>query len=444
MRVGGFKPYRYDRRPRRSAQPWLLLMALVLLGLLGYRLGGSSWQRPPLAIDVHTSNGAQTGGRVLSQESARYYTASEAAAIIRQDYGASTLPVESGITKVVFRYRSYDLDGTPVVVFARAYLPTGKLSMPVFAFAPGTTGIGDACAGSLEVPAKANWANYDAHMMAYASQGYATVITDYEGMRDPTRLHHYMVGALEGRAVLDSIRALEDLRQTRGRLNTDAIVLGGYSQGGHAAFWADKIAADYAPDVKIAGVVGWGPVMDVRETWSDVTRGANINWFGPFVLTSYADYYHRKYDLASILQPPWIPQLTQQVTSHCVDSVLAFWGHEPTKVYQPAFLTAITSPTFNTTYPELALDMERNIASDAHTASAKLINEGSKDNVVLPIQQQTTLPIMCQHSIGPVQLKSYPATHYDDMTLSFRDTLAWMTSLRQGARPVTTCPAPPA
>lgn len=434
-----FKPYRYDRRQRRSPQPWLLGITIVLLAAISYQVGVGNQTRPTLLAPGVTQHRLDPGA-ILSVESTRTYTASETLAAAKQNYGATALPPETGATKIVFRYRSYDLDGTPIVIYGRAYLPSGRGNLPIFAFAPGTTGIGDQCAGTLEQPALVNWGNYDSHMLMYASQGYATVITDYEGMRDPKRLHHYMVGALEGRAVLDSIRALQNLVQTRGRLDPSTIFVGGYSQGGHAAFWADKIAADYAPTIKIRGVVGWGPVMDVRETIGDVTLGANINWFGPYVLTSYADYYHRQYDLGTILQPNWVPQLAKQVQAHCIDSVIPFWGRVPDKVYQPSFLSAIHSADFATKFPELALDLERNVADDAATPSAKLINEGAHDNVVLPLQQSSVFPTLCRRSLGVVSLKTYEATHYDDMVVSLKDTLAWMANLKLGNKPLSTCP----
>src|SRR5262249_21139617 len=156
-------------------------------------------------------------GEVIAQDSAQTLSIAQAANLARQNYGIATLPVTTGVTKITFHYKSELPGGDDITVYGRAYLPDSpRKNLPIFAFAPGTTGISDICAGSLERPAKANWGNYDSHMTMYASQGFATVITDYEGMRDPARMHHYMVGELEGRAVLDSVRALRNLPQTKG------------------------------------------------------------------------------------------------------------------------------------------------------------------------------------------------------------------------------------
>jgi hypothetical protein len=218
------------------------------------------------------------------------------------------------------------------------------------------------------------------------------------------------------------------------------VVVGGYSQGGHASFWADTIAASYAPDVSIKGVVGFGPVMSVKESIGDVVYGSTLNWFGPYVLESYRDYYRADYGLERILQPRFIPNLTNDVLSHCIDSDIAFWGHNPNAVYTPQFLASINGNTFASDYPEFSRDLDKNSVGNEATSSAKLINQGRSDNVVLARQAESVIPGMCSASIGPVQLKLYNGTHYNTMVLSLNDTLAWMKQVTSGVRPASTCP----
>jgi hypothetical protein len=382
---------------------------------------------------------APKAGDVLGEDDIKLYTPEETTALAKENYGGATLPITTGITKIIFHYRSELPGGEPITVYGRAYLPeTPAKNLPIFAFAPGTTGIGDKCAASLEQPKVSNWANYDSHMAMYASQGYAAVITDYEGMRDPNRIHHYMVGELEGRAVLDSVRALRRLSESKGRLDQSQVFLGGYSQGGHAAFWADKIAASYAPDVKPLGVVGFGPVMSVKETLTDVVHAANINWFGPYVAYSYDDYYSANF--STILLPHWKDTLATDVPAHCIDTDLPFWGHNPANVYTPEFIQAATNGTMAQLFPDFNKDLDLNEVGTDSTSSAKLINEGAEDNVVLPAQQTAEVPKLCQSSAGPVALKVYPnTTHYSAMVHGLADTLAWMKLLSNGGKPAATC-----
>ena len=432
------KSYTDGQPLRRKMWPYLGLLVLTLgLVWVGYttdRIPGTRVSSTVIA-PVATSK----PGQLLGIEQTREYNEVEATALVHQNYANAPTANHVPVTKVVFRYQSQDVDGKYITVYGRAYIPDSSKPLPLFAFAPGTTGIGDQCAPSLEDPAKANWANYDSHMMMYAEQGYATVTTDYEGMRDPSRMHHYMVGELEGRALLDAVRAVRQLPKAKGKLD-DTVFLGGYSQGGHAAFWADKINTQYAPDITLTGVVGFGPVMSVRQTLTDVTHGANINWFGPYVLTSYTDYYQTDYHPEDILLPTRLENLKTSVEAHCIDTDLAYWGKTPAGVYTPEFIAAMATNNLTGPYQAFGDAMDKNAVGDLVTATPKLINEGALDNVVLPAQQKNILPGLCKSSKGAVQFKLYPkATHYDTMKYSLADTLNWMSTLRSGGSVPTTC-----
>lgn len=417
----------------------LLIVLLVALGAYQYFTTPADQISLPTGPQDIFKKQPPKGGKIVTIEAVETVPADQVLARSRQNYGATAPQPTGSVTKALIKYTSYTPDGKEVNVYGRAYVPTSGTNLTTLAFAPGTTGIGDQCAGSLEQPAVSNWANYESHMMTYAGQGYASIITDYEGMRDPNRIHHYMIGELEGRAVLDSLRALHNWEVAGARINDNALFVGGFSQGGHSAMWADKIAAEYAPEYKLRGVVGFGPVSDVKRTLADVTRGANINWFGPFVLTSYQDYYGRSYDLNAILQPKWVPNLRTDVTTHCIDTVINFWGKDPAAVYTPAMRQAMLSGNW-AAFSDFSKDLETNAVGDQKTTSAKLINQGGQDNVILTGQQQSFMPKVCQNSRGPVNLKVYPvATHYTIMVQSFRDTTTWMQNIVNGKPPVTNC-----
>ena len=437
-----FKPYRHDRPPSRHVGVWSMFIVVCLVVASGLAYGFMNTLRPPRPTQPTPAKiVTQAAGDVIGVEGERVFTAEQSFQTAAENYGPQTLAAKSGVRKVTFLYRSTALDGSLITVYGRAYVPTVAGRYPVFAFAPGTTGIGDQCAASLEQPKVVNWGNYDSHMIAYASQGYVAVTTDYEGMRDGSRIHHYMVGELEGRALLDAVRAVRKLAASKA-VASDLVVLGGYSQGGHAAFWADSIAASYARDVQVAGVVGFGPVMSVKQSIGDVAYGSSLNWFGPYVLQSYGDLYARDYNLSTILQPRYAQTLANDVLSHCIDTDIAYGGHNPSAVYTPAFLASVNTDTFATDYPVLAADLDKNATGNAPTASAKLINQGRFDNVILPRQQEAVMPGMCSSSTGPARLKLYGATHYNTMVMSFHDTLDWMDLLRRDERPVSTCPVP--
>lgn len=432
------RPYMYKHRKKRDFRGLLTVLSIFAIVVAMYVFWGRGNNTVVLPNLLPTPAGPQAGD-VIAEDKPLNFTLDQTTQIARQNYGGTAQPITTAVTKINYEFRSQLPSGEFITIHARAYLPQNpRTNLPIFAFATGTTGIGDQCSPSLEDPAKANWANYDSHMTMYASRGYAVVTPDYEGHRDPNRIHHYMVGELEGRVLLDSIRALRKLASTKDRLNSSTVFLSGYSQGGHAAFWADKIASSYAADVKPLGVLGFGPVMSVKRTLTDVTRAANINWFGPYVLFSYRDYYRTDY--GQILIPHWDETLATDVPGHCIDTNIPFWGRSPAEVYTPEFIAAMSADKLAESYPVLDRDLEKNEVTPITTNTAKRINQGELDNVVLPGQQQAVMPELCRTSRGSVQLVVYPhANHYDTMAKSFADTIGWMKALEKGEKPPTTC-----
>lgn len=430
---------KFNHDQRRLASLLGLLIVTVIFGELTPQFYPST-PKPVTVSPLPRTATTINAGQVLSQTDSVTYTLPQVQALSHQDYGRYTIQAKYAVKRSLITYRSYDSDGLPITIYARVYQPVGVTKAPIFGFAPGTTGIGDECAASLEVPKVASWANYESHMVTYAGQGYAAVITDYEGMRDPGRLHHYMVGQLEGRAVLDSVRALINLNRHTDLLDTSNIFLSGYSQGGHSSLWADQIASSYAPELKIKGVVVFAPVVYVDETLADVTQGANLDWFGPYVLVSYADYYHDTYPLASILQPKYLQNLKADVISHCINTDIEYWGTDPAAVYTPQFIEALKTHTLASSYPLLAERMMANNLGSIPTATPKLINGGTKDITILPQQISNALSMFCNTSAAPVHMHEYPgATHYNTMAVSIVDTLQWMDQLRTGKAAPNDC-----
>jgi acetyl esterase/lipase len=430
----------------------LIVEILIIVVLVGYGIWLSRSKpiatqpsQPSKQIDETKPFVPQTG-KILSDEVVTTYSTEQALSIIRQANQNFDATVSSPVQKRLIRYTSSNGQNNDVPIYARLYLPqTQSQPLPLMVFAPGTTGISDSCAASIENPAKRNWANYDSLLLAYAAQGYAVVITDYEGMRDPDRIHHYMVGELEGRAMLDAIRAVKNLDATKVSVNTDNSFVAGYSQGGHAAYWADQIQPSYAPDLSLRGSVGFGPVTDVEQTLADINRGANINWFGPFVLVSYTDWYKHVYPLERILQNRWIGNLRVDVLRECIDSVNHYWpnnigSNRASTVYTPEFLQALRRGLRNSDpYKQLGEDMYQNIVGLVKTATPKRLNQGKHDNVILPAQSLAAINRFCQHG-NVAQYVSYDTSrygvtyydgkgavdHYRTMSASLFDTIAWM------------------
>jgi hypothetical protein len=159
-------------------------------------------------------------------------------------------------TTYLVLYRSTTATGAPDAVSGTIAVPKGGRlgTTPIISVAPGTAGLGDACATSKLGFIAVAWAP------DFTADGYAVATTDYEGLGTPG-VHTYTVGTSEGHAVLDIARAAGRLGVG---LSSDAPVgLVGYSQGGGAVAWAGELAPTYAPDLHVMGIAAGGIPADM-------------------------------------------------------------------------------------------------------------------------------------------------------------------------------------
>jgi pimeloyl-ACP methyl ester carboxylesterase len=181
-------------------------------------------------------------------------------------------------------YRSTGAAGGPIAVTGTYLQPktpwTGPGPRPLAVVTPGTQGQGDQCAPSrsMEVglgirtappSAAAGYALIDAYSMV--AEGFAVVVTDYEGLGTPGH-HPYVNRDSQGRSALDAARAA--LRLPGTDLAPDSpTVISGYSQGGGAAAAAGEMQPGYAPDVNLVGIAAGAPPSDMLGTLERVDGG---------------------------------------------------------------------------------------------------------------------------------------------------------------------------
>ncbi|HEX6967781.1 MAG TPA: alpha/beta fold hydrolase [Micromonosporaceae bacterium] len=163
-------------------------------------------------------------------------------------------------------YRSTDRTGTPIAVTGSVLVPTtqwtGGGARPIVAYAVGTQGLGDQCAPSRQMAAGTEYEGV--FISGLLARGYAVVVADYQGLGTEGE-HTYMSREVTGRAVLDSIRAAQ--RLTLANLPADGpVAVTGYSQGGQAASAAAELAASYAPELRLKGVVAGAVPADLTRT----------------------------------------------------------------------------------------------------------------------------------------------------------------------------------
>jgi alpha-beta hydrolase superfamily lysophospholipase len=176
-------------------------------------------------------------------------------------------------------YRSTNGDtGQPTVVSGSVYVPKTPApegGWPVMAFGHGTTGIDEPCAPSLSP----SLLNMKVWVVSLIKKGYAVAFTDYQGLGAPG-VHPYTDNKTEGYNVIDSVRAL---RHTFPNISNRWAAFGG-SQGGGAVWAAAELAASYAPELNLVGVVAMSPAADVsgivdKATAKTLTTDQAPAWF---------------------------------------------------------------------------------------------------------------------------------------------------------------------
>ena len=159
-------------------------------------------------------------------------------------------------------YRSVDASGKAIAVSGTISLPKGKApkgGWPVLTYAHGTSGIADICAPSRAGSSLINAYIYPV-LKRWLAAHYAVLRTDYQGLGTPG-VHGYLVGTDEGRSVLDIVRAARKVDPTLSR----RVIIGGHSQGGHAALWAAALAPRWTPDLDVRGTVAFAPASHIED-----------------------------------------------------------------------------------------------------------------------------------------------------------------------------------
>lgn len=188
-------------------------------------------------------------------------------------------------------------------------LPPPPGGRPVIAWAHPTTGIHDNCAPSVDP------AFFDSipHLPALIALDWVVAATDYPGLGTPGP-HPYLVGASEGRALLDSVRAAMRLPKTGAGAR---FIAWGHSQGGQAALFAGQLAGSYAPDLALVGVAAIAPATELRQLLEDDVSERAGKILTAYALWSWAEVFNAS--LRDVVPPTAIPGI-ERVARDCVET----------------------------------------------------------------------------------------------------------------------------
>ncbi|MFW5688810.1 MAG: lipase family protein [Spirochaetota bacterium] len=328
-----------------------------------------------------------------------------------------------GVDAFLVDFETTSLDGTRTPATMQLFVPqlSGPETVPVYLFAPGSTGLVNACRPSREHVIGVDWGRYRIHGLAHAARGTIVAIPDYMNFSVEDEIQPYFISEAEARVVLDAARAVRDFAATSAAnaAPSDGVVLAGYSQGGHAVFAAADARATYAPDVEIAGIVGYGPSTNIENLFREWTVAA------PLVTYAYATFYgEEQFDPSLILADRWLESLAHDATSQCIGAIQRYYPTEPGPLYRPAFADALENGSLDEEYPEISRLMEANNAGLSGHGIPVLILAGTDDIVVYP-ESQTEFVNALRERGSDVRYRVFDGVRHDTRQIGFEQAVSW-------------------
>ncbi|OLT27845.1 triacylglycerol lipase [Actinomadura sp. CNU-125] len=341
-------------------------------------------------------------------------------------------PVE-GVTSTQVLYRSEDVHGDPIAVSGTVLVPQeewdGQGERPLVTYGVGTRGLGDSCAPSYTMT---QGLDYEMFFIADAlNKGWAVAVTDMQGLGTPG-LHTYEVGKAQGMAALNMARAAQ--RLPGADLDGNPVAAMGYSQGGTTAGWAAELAASYAPELDLKGVVAGGVPADLRA----VAANLDGNLFAAFMFMSAAGYdaAYPQLDLESFLNDAG-RELMETSADVCIASVdgIATFGETAFKKVG-AFTT---SDPLATPQWQAKLD-ENKLGSTAPTVP--VLQTQAVFDQIIPFEQADALHRAWCAKGANVTWKTYTiAEHATGMVWTWPDAIDFLTDRFAGEPAQGNCAA---
>ena len=167
-----------------------------------------------------------------------------------------------------FLTRATGAKGEPITVVGTLMVPTRPYpgTRPLVSYQPAIDSLGDQCNPSYTL--RMGTEKELGLMMHALQQGWAVVVTDYQGPHNA-----FAAARMEGHAVLDGIRAAKALPGTGLAGARTPVGMWGYSGGGLATSWAAELQPGYAPELEVAGAASGGTPADLTAAARQIDGG---------------------------------------------------------------------------------------------------------------------------------------------------------------------------
>jgi acetyl esterase/lipase len=325
-------------------------------------------------------------------------------------------------------YTSTDLSGDLVPVSGVVIVPRGPVppgGRPIVAWAHPTTGIVCRCAPSL---ARAFFASVQG-LKAMLAHGYIVAATDYPGLGTP-EVHPYLVGISEGRAVLDSVRAAQ---QIPGADASHVFAVWGHSQGGHAALYAGLLAKQYAPELRLDGVAVAAPATDLVTLMTDDLGTGGGNNITAMTLWSWSRIYN--VPISQVLTPE-AASTVDRLASECIERWFdIFIRRSPTVALKKSFLRVHDLAAIEPWHQLLV----QNTPGALPPGVPVFVAQGSSDRLVQPAVTAAYVHALCRDG-SKVEFDLLPGVGHAFIARdSANAAIAWITARFDGKPAPTDC-----
>lgn len=162
------------------------------------------------------------------------------------------------------------IDGSQQQVSGTVFAPKGappEGGWPVIGYGHPTTGIQSECAPSLDPMLL----GLSTTVTGLVKAGFVVAVSDYQGLGLDRSYHPYLDATTEGYNVIDSVRAARKL--VPGASQRWAAF--GGSQGGQAAWAANELAAQYAPELDLVGSASYSAPLAI-DGFADAAANGSL------------------------------------------------------------------------------------------------------------------------------------------------------------------------
>ncbi|MCH2020899.1 MAG: alpha/beta hydrolase [Saprospiraceae bacterium] len=218
----------------------------------------------------------------------------------------SLLPVRYAVKVYEVIYNSKHIDGSNIIASGLYFVPVNPDSeVPLLSYHHGTL---------IKKEREIGFWREQNFCIGFATTGYAVARPDYHGLGKGEGRHLYCHAESESEAVLNMLRAVQELNEIYGYNVSNKLFLTGYSQGGHATLAVQKKIQEQV--VKEFQVIASAPMSgpyNLDGMQEDImNRAYSHPSYLPYLIYGYQDAYNLFDNVNDVFAPPYdsiLPQL---------------------------------------------------------------------------------------------------------------------------------------